>query len=143
MRSLLDVNVLIALFDADHVFHQRAWEWFDGAIDEGWASCAITQNGYLRIVSSPRYPGAHITANEALGLLRGATTDAHHEFWPCDVSLIDSDKVDSTRAFTSSQVTDMYLLALAVTHQGRFVTFDQHIALSQVRRATPENLVVL
>ena len=56
MRALLDVNVLIALFDQDHVSHKAAMTWFAAHATEGWASCPITQNGCVRIMSNPSYP---------------------------------------------------------------------------------------
>jgi len=55
MRALLDINVLLALLDADHIDHQRAQEWISGEIQHGWASCALTQNGFVRILSQLRY----------------------------------------------------------------------------------------
>lgn len=58
MRALFDVNVLIALLDAAHQLHAQAWTWFDANIEHGWASCPITQNGYVRIVLQPNYPNS-------------------------------------------------------------------------------------
>lgn len=60
MRALLDINVLLALLDADHLDHQRAQEWISEEIQHGWASCALTQNGFVRIISQPKYPAALI-----------------------------------------------------------------------------------
>ena len=85
-RALLDVNVLLALLDADHVDHLRARWWLEAEIDDGWASCAITQNGFVRIVSQPRYPSP-ISPAQALDLLGHACATPHHEFWPCALSL--------------------------------------------------------
>ena len=56
MRSLLDVNVLVALLDADHSQHARAARWLGGHAAQGWASCPITQNGCVRTMSHPGYP---------------------------------------------------------------------------------------
>ncbi|MBA2349271.1 MAG: PIN domain-containing protein [Solirubrobacterales bacterium] len=142
MRALLDVNVLLALLDSDHVDHARAGAWLDEAIVDGWASCPITENGFVRIISQPRYP-APITPTEAIGLLDGARGGDRHAFWPCDVSLLDAVTADRARLHGPRQVTDAYLLALAVAHGGRFVTFDRTVALSAVPGARPEHLVVL
>jgi uncharacterized protein len=142
MRALLDINVLLALLDSDHVDHARARDWLDAEISSGWASCAITQNGFVRIVSQPRYPSPVSPAN-AVQVLERACATAHHEFWPCDISLLDNDVVDRSRVHGPRQVTDAYLLALATRRGARFVTFDRSVALSAVPAATSANLTVL
>ena len=81
MRALLDVNVLIALLDAEHVHHEPARRWLRNNIRNGWATCPITQNGCLRIMSQPSYPGGLRSAQVA-ERLREATATRHHEFWP-------------------------------------------------------------
>ncbi len=141
-RALLDINVLLALLDSDHIDHERAHEWIDAEITQGWASCAITQNGFVRVVSQPRYPSP-VPPAEALDLLGEACAEPHHEFWPCDATLLDARAIDRTRLHGPRQVTDAYLLALATRHKGRFVTFDQSVPTSAVLGATAENLVVL
>jgi len=141
-RALLDINVLLALLDSDHVDHDRARVWLDGEITAGWASCAITQNGFVRIVSQPRYPSP-VAPAEAIDVLGRACASPHHEFWPCEVSLLEERVVDRTRVHGPRQVTDAYLLALAVGRGGRFVTFDRSVALSAVPGATQAHLTVL
>lgn len=76
-------------------------------------------------------------------MLAGATGTSHHEFWPCDVSLLDGSVVDRSRVHGPRQVTDSYLLALAAARGGRLVTFDRSVVLSSVPAATEEHLVVL
>lgn len=78
MRALLDVNVLLALLDRDHVDHERARAWITGQIERGWASCAITQNGFVRVISQPRYPSP-ISVAHAIDLLARATHTRYHE----------------------------------------------------------------
>ncbi|MDZ7578484.1 MAG: TA system VapC family ribonuclease toxin [Candidatus Nanopelagicales bacterium] len=141
-RALLDVNVLVALLDTDHVDHRRARKWLEAEIESGWASCAITQNGLVRIMSQPRYPSP-VTIAQAIALLAPACATQSHRFWPCDVSLLNAEVVDHTRVHGPRQVTDAYLLALAVKHKGRLVTFDRAIALSAVPGASEANLTVL
>ena len=141
-RALLDVNVLLALLDADHVDHLRARRWLETEIGYGWASCAITQNGFVRIVSQPRYPSP-VSPAQALDLLGHACATPHHRFWPSDVSVLDGAAVDRERIHGPRQVTDAYLLALAVEHAGRFVTFDRSVVRSAVPRATADHLVVI
>lgn len=141
-RALLDVNVLLALLDSDHVDHGRAHDWLDDGIEDGWASCAVTQNGFVRVISQPRYPSP-VSPAVAVDLLRHACETPDHQFWPCDVSLLDARTVDSTRLHSPRQVTDAYLLALAVHHEGHFVTFDRSLPISAVQGATPDRLTVL
>jgi toxin-antitoxin system PIN domain toxin len=142
MRALLDVNVLIALLDSDHTLHAVALGWFGEHAHEGWASCPITQNGCLRIMSNSGYPNA-LPIQSVMKRLADACEDNVHEFWSDDVSLLDSNTVDSTRVHGPRQLTDIYLLALAVRHAGRFVTFDGGIPIAAVPKATTHDLVVL
>jgi uncharacterized protein len=142
MRALLDINVLLALLDQQHVHHRRARGWLEDEIVDGWASCAITQNGFVRIISQPGYPSP-ITPKAAIDLLRSATGTDYHEFWRCSVSLLDPEVVDSSRVHSHRQITDAYLLALAATSGGRIVTFDQAISPLAVRAASAAQLVVL
>jgi uncharacterized protein len=141
-RALLDVNVLIALLDSDHVDHERARGWVDAEIVHGWASCAITQNGFVRIISQPRYPGPVPPAQAIRRLARAAATE-HHEYWSCSVSLLDDELIDYSRLHGHRQVTDAYLLALATANGGRFATLDQSIPLDAVRHASAHNLTVI
>ena len=142
MRALLDVNVLIALLDADHVSHGKAMEWFGREAGNGWASCPITQNGCVRIMSHPGYPGP-VPVSAVMQRLRVATETAHHQFWPDAISILDSKVADSTRIHGPRQLTDVYLLALAVHYGRRFVTFDVGVSLSAVGGATKKHLVSL
>ena len=142
MRALLDVNVLIALLDAAHIHHRLATAWLQREIGAGWASCPITQNGCIRILSQPAYPGARPAADVALRLAEAAD-GAEHQFWPDDVNLLEAGRVDWQRVLGRRQVTDVYLLALAVHHRGRLVTFDRRIALAAVPGAQAENMTVI
>jgi toxin-antitoxin system PIN domain toxin len=93
LRALFDVNFLIALLDSEHVGHNSARSWWKQNRDLGWASCPISQNGYLRITTQPRYPTPQTMA-EALETLQFATQSDEHEFWPDDLSLADATKVN-------------------------------------------------
>jgi toxin-antitoxin system PIN domain toxin len=141
MRALLDVNVLLALFDSDHACHGAARRWLEGNIAAGWASCAITQAGFIRIISGARYP-AGVSPAEAFGRLAEAVATPHHQYWPCDLALTDP-AIAAGRVLGAGQVTDSYLLALAVGHGGRFVTFDRRVALAAAPAARADHLVVL
>jgi uncharacterized protein len=142
MRVLLDVNVLIALHDQQHVHHATATRWFSQHAGLGWASCPLTQNGAARVMSQPNYPEpAPLSA--LLAMFGRSFADASHVFWPDDISLADATAFDSQRIHGHRQVTDVYLLGLAVAHGGRLVTLDARIPLSAVRGAEAGHLVEL
>lgn len=142
MRALLDVNVLIALLDRLHVEHAKAHQWFAQNRADGWASCPLTENGCLRILTNPRYP-AQIAAAEVLLKLDAAKRGGNYEFWPDDLSVTDAEIFVRAEFQGHKQVTDVYLLALSVKHDGRLVTFDRGIRLAAIRGAKAENLLVL
>lgn len=142
MRALLDINVLIALHDRDHVHHQQAAQWLEANIEHGWASCPLTQNGCLRIMSQPGYSNPQPLA-VLTDMLRRSTDTAFHQFWPDNVSLLDAAHFQHRHIHSPRQLTDLYLLGLACQHRGRLVSFDRRIPFSAVRRATPEQLVLL
>ena len=142
MRALLDVNVLIALLDAQHLHHEAAKRWLRDNIRHGWATCPITQNGCLRIMAQPSYPN-HLPTPVVAERLREATETDHHRFWPDEVSLLDTNVADWRRIIGPRQITDVYLLALAAHRQGRFVTFDARIPRSAVNRASDPSLCVI
>ena len=142
MRALLDVNVLIALLDPDHVHHRSATGWLVQNLHLGWASCPLTQNGCLRIMSQAAYCNPQ-PLNQLVQMLQGSTAAPVHELWGDDISLLDGQLFRHTHIHSSKQLTDLYLLGVAVKHQGRLVTFDQRIPLSAVHGAKPDHLVVL
>ena len=141
-RALLDVNVLLASIDNGHQHHHAAQDWLAGSDNRGWASCPITENGFVRILSQPRYPRP-ISLSHAVALLRDAQRHPSHEFWPCDVSLLDARVVAVDQVLSPSQVTDAYLLALAIHHGGRLVTLDRSISITTVPGASPHDLLIL
>jgi uncharacterized protein len=139
--ALLDVNVLVALFDPDHVHHEAAHGWFGAQRAGGWATCPLTENGLIRILSNPVYSTAPERPGNVAERLRTFRASGHHAFWPDDASLCDE------RLFGLSvshrHLTDVYLLGLAKAHGGRLATFDRSIPLKAVRGAGPEHLVVI
>jgi len=141
-RALFDVNVLIALLDRDHVSHAAAPAWYRAHTEHGWASCPITENGTVRVMSSPGYPNA-LPVAEVVARLDKAARSWPHEFWPDDVSLLDASVFDHQAILGPKQITDRYLIALAVKHRGRLVTFDRGIRPSGVRGAVDEHIVQL
>ncbi len=140
MRSLLDVNMLIALSDEAQLHFDVARAWLQDNIATGWATCPIIQSGFVRVANkkaSERSP----SIPEAVRLLTAWIDQSDHEFWPDDLSLLETGAIDHSRLLGHTQITDVYLLALAVKHGGRFVTLDRRLTLSAVRGARPEHLV--
>lgn len=126
--ALLDVNVLIALFDIEHQYHDVVGEWLLNWKNQGnlWASCPITQNGCLRILSTPKYPNC-------LGLktikqnLTFATNSPLHTFIPDNISLLQDELINWQHIQGAKQLTDAYLLALAKYNGAVFVSLDNRI----------------
>jgi hypothetical protein len=122
---LLDVNLLIALLDEWHPRHDPALAFFPGAQARGWATCPITENGFLRILGHPQYRQGPGTAEGARTLLAALCASPGHQFWPDEATLRDMRLL--ARLPSSGQLTDAYLLALAVKRGGQLVTFDRRI----------------
>jgi toxin-antitoxin system PIN domain toxin len=133
---LLDVNVLVALIDPVHVQHDAAHNWFAHHGAPAWATCPLTENGVVRIVSHPRYPGSPGPPAAIAALISRFCALPGHVFWPDDISLLDSRRIDSSRLLGHGQVTDSYLLALAHAHGGKLATFDRRLVTSAVRGGT-------
>jgi toxin-antitoxin system PIN domain toxin len=142
MISLLDANVLIALFDAAHIHHERAQQWLTDHRARGWATCPLTQNACIRILSQPAYSGRLAIADIARRL-RHATDAKDHHFWPDTLKLCDPAFFAHEQILTPKYLTDIYLLSLAVKHGSRLVTFYQNIPIHAVRSAEPRHLVIL
>jgi toxin-antitoxin system PIN domain toxin len=142
MRALFDVNLLLALLQPDHLHFERAQEWWKGNQQYGWASCPLTQNGFVRIISQQTYRKPLLTA-EAVSRLAEQMETTDHEFWPDDLSIADSTVFDPRGILGPNQITDVYLLALAVKNGGRLATLDSAVSLRAVRRAEARHLAVI
>lgn len=143
MRALLDVNVWIALFDDAHLHAEQANAFIETPAVR-IATCPLVENGVIRVMNLPGYGRRGPVGLAAVrDQLRRACTDLDHEFWPDDVSLRDEAVVDFGRIHGHNQITDVYLLALAVRHRGCLVTFDQSVALAAVPGAQQRHLKIL
>ena len=141
--ALLDVNLLVALFDPDHVHHETAHGWFAASRRRGWATCPITENGVVRILSNLRYSPAAEPAVRIVDRLRTFCESGHHVFWADDVSLRDVARFAPGAPVSHRQVTDVYLLGLAKGHGGRLATFDRTIPLASVAGAAADDLIII
>lgn len=124
---LLDINILIALADPDHEHHGKAESFFVANHDRGWATCPITENGFVRIIGNASYPKGPGTTQAACAILKQLCAYAGHRFWPDDLSLRSAMNLP-----VSKHLTDHYLLSLAMHRQGKLVTLDQHINASLI-----------
>jgi toxin-antitoxin system PIN domain toxin len=141
--ALLDVHVLVALFDPDHVHHDLAHDWFSDERAGGWATSPLTENGFVRVVGNTARRGEFMPIPEVAAMLRTFRASGHHHFWPDDVSLFDDRVFDVRRVRGHRHVTDVYLLGLAVAHGGRLATFDAGVRLDTVKGATRASLAVI
>jgi toxin-antitoxin system PIN domain toxin len=141
--ALLDVNVLIALFDPSHVHHEAAHAWF--ALNRGrrWATCPLTENAFVRVLSNPGYPGQPTTIEDAASRLRTFCSEREHVFWPDSVSIRERGRFRWKHVQGHRQLTDVYLLGLALSNQGRLSTFDSTISLRAIEGAKTENLELI
>jgi toxin-antitoxin system PIN domain toxin len=127
---LLDVNALIALGDQNHTDHRRVSEWFLANSRDGWATCPLTENGFVRILGHANYPNGPGSPTVARDLLAEICRLPGHQFWPDEATLRET--AIFPKLTTSRQVTDLYLLALAVQKAGRLATLDERMDASLV-----------
>ena len=141
--ALLDVNVLVALFDPDHVHHDLAHDWFGDHGRGGWATCPLTENGFVQIVSNMARRGEFMPIADVAAILGKFCASGRHTFWPAGISLQNDKLFDLSLVRGHRQLTDVYLLGLAVARGGRLVTFDRGISLGAVKRARRQHLEVI
>jgi toxin-antitoxin system PIN domain toxin len=140
--ALLDVNVLIALFDETHIHHVAAHDWFADHRKNGWATCPLTENGFLRVLTHPR-AGVEDDYATLLEHFRSFCAGRGHVFWNDSVSLRDERLFDPSVIVSHRQLTDVYLLGLASSMGGTLATFDARIPVRAVHGATTGTLTVI
>lgn len=128
---LLDINLLLALTDPMHVHHAPAHQWFAKKGHRAWATCPVTENGFVRIASHPKYPNRPGDVSTVFSILRQVCETPGHHFWTEDLSILEILEPDAI--ITHAQITDVYLLGLAVHKKGRLATLDQRIPVEAVR----------
>jgi toxin-antitoxin system PIN domain toxin len=141
--ALLDVNVLVALFDPDHVHHELAHDWFADHRSGGWATCPLTEAGFVRVLANPVYGSPITRPDDLVGRLRALCASGHHHFWPDAVSLRDQAVFKAAFIRGHRQVTDVYLLGLAAKMRGCLATFDRTIPAAVVRGAARDTLQII
>lgn len=142
MRLYPDVNVLIALFDPAHQHHAVASEAFVELGSDGWVTCSVVENGFLRVISNPSYLNA-VTLAEAASLLQAAIANTNHRRLDQFVSLLDSDRFLPSKLVSHRQITDLYLLGMAILHEVKLVTFGRNIPTHAAIGFDMKHLLVL
>ncbi len=142
---LPDTNILLALVDPVHPHHQKASEWFANAEPNGWVTCPMTENGFVRILSSPTYPGTNISTRDALALLDTTLSNhaRNHRFWDDSISLRDMTLFKPEHFQGHKQVTDIYLLGLCPRNGGTLATLDKGISKVSIVSPHSELLQIL
>lgn len=127
MDSLLDVNVLVALFWPRHMMHDVATIWFhrQDRAKATWATCALTEAGFVRVLSNPIVNQGTLTPLRVTGVLEKNLKHPAHKFWAMDLSWPEALRLSGFEIEVHQQVTDIYLVGLAIKHKGRLVTFDK------------------
>ena len=141
--ALLDVNLLVALHDPAHPNYEEAHAWFAAQRKRGWATCPLTLNGCVRVLSNPAYPSIEATPREVISRLRILCAAPDHHFWEDSISLLDPALFRPALIPGHRSITDLYLLSLAVTHHGKLATFDRSIPLKPAVGAEPRHVGLL
>ncbi len=138
---LLDTNVLIALLWPSHSQHDRTMKWFSRHRAKGWATCPLTEAGFVRIVSNPAFSRDAVTPREAAGVLAANAAAKDHAFWADELPFNKSIAFAGARLVGHQQVTDAYLLGLAIHRGGVLVTLDERIAALTEPRSEARNVL--
>jgi toxin-antitoxin system PIN domain toxin len=128
---LLDINLLLALTDPMHVHHEPARQWFTEKGQQAWATCPLTENGFIRIASHPKYPNRPGDVPAVISILGQLCDVPGHHFWPEDIRILNVLSLDAI--ITHAQITDVYLLGMALHNQGKLATLDQRIPVDAVQ----------
>ena len=126
-RNLLDLNVLIALSDPDHMHHQKARGWFTSSGKGSWALCPLTEAGFLRVTTNPTFRSGPRTLEQAIAILQTIKGLSGYWYWEMKESWVKLTAPFAARITGHQQVTDAYLLGLAIEENGVLVTFDRRI----------------
>jgi uncharacterized protein len=126
--SLLDINVLLASVDQDHVAYRKVHSWLDQLDSKPWATCPLTQAGFVRIISRQGFHPNAMSVDEAFQMLADITLRPGHRFWPLDITLAEAVQPFQDRLVGHRQVTDAYLLGLAIRNKGHLITLDRGVS---------------
>lgn len=141
---LLDTNLLIALAWPQHIHHAQAHTWFSTVGHQAWATCPLTQVAFIRISSNPKIVADAVTPRNALAMLKRIIALPGHHFWPDEVEPVRAAVFGSLALVGHRQVTDAYLLALALHHKSKLATLDNGITeLIQTHKERPRHVTLI
>jgi hypothetical protein len=126
-RNLLDLNVLIALTEPDHIHHGKTQKWFDSSSNQSLGICPLTEAGFVRITTSTSFQPAPHSLEQAIGILQVLKGHVAYSYWEIRESWVSLTAPFSARISGHQQITDAYLLGLAIKESGALVTFDKAI----------------
>lgn len=128
--ALLDTNVLLALAWPNHQHHAQAHAWFAAGSKKGWATCALTQLGFIRLSSNPAYTTHAVSPQDAAALLQQWTRLKTHRFWNSPAA---DNPAIYVRAIGHQQVNDAWLVKVARVNSGRLVTLDTRLPVHALK----------
>jgi toxin-antitoxin system PIN domain toxin len=140
---LLDANVLIAMAWPTHRVHEKVQGWLARHAREGWATCPLTQLAFVRILSNPAFSPDALTPGDALGLLEANLRHPAHRFWADEVSLVEALEPFVPKLTGHQQVTDAYLLGLAMHKRGKLVTMDRAVRMLLPDKGAEDDFLIL
>jgi toxin-antitoxin system PIN domain toxin len=140
---LLDVNVLVALMWPAHEAHARVQQWFGRSSREGWATCPFTQAGFVRIVTNPAFSPDFVTPQEAVKSLEAHLKNPSHRFWPDELGFAQAAQPFAHRLTGHQQVTDAYLLGLAIHKRGKLATMDRTVLALLPEKSLERDIVTI
>jgi toxin-antitoxin system PIN domain toxin len=124
-KNLLDLNVLIALTDPEHQHHRKAQDWFMSSGKGSWGVCPLTEAGFIRVTTNPTFRPGLRTLEQAIAILQALKAYPGYWYWEIDESWVTLTARFAARILGHQQVTDAYLLGLAIKENGVLVTFDR------------------
>lgn len=133
--TLLDTNVLLALAWPNHQHHAGAHAWFAAHARKGWATCALTQLGFIRLSSNPAYTANAVSPQDAAMLLQQWTRLKGHHFWTSPAA---DGRAIYARALGYQQVNDAWLVEAARQNSGRLITLDTRLPVHAVESGLVE-----
>lgn len=136
MGYLLDANILIAMLDPEHIHNGQCQEWFESTGHRHWHTCPTTENGSIRVLCGAKYPGTRQRPDEAIERLESLLPLGRHQFIADDLSILDREVFHRFHLRGSKQITDTYLLALAVHNDAILATLDSRLSPVAVRNGT-------
>ena len=142
MTRLLDVNVLVALAWPNHVHHDAVRSWFATARESGWATCPMTEAGFVRVCCNPSAVKQSVTPAEAIAVLGRLKRLQSHAFWSLDRSITALPTEILSRIQGYRQITDAVLLALAAQRDGQLATLDTGLANLVTKAQRPSILAI-